>query len=60
MLPAGEWNTYDITAKGHTISLSVNGKVVSEFTQAEVPEGYVALEAEGYRIEFRNVRVKPL
>jgi hypothetical protein len=60
ILPAGEWNTYDITAKGRTISLSVNGKVVSEFTQAEVPEGYVALEAEGYRIEFRNVRVKPL
>lgn len=58
--PAGEWNTYDITAKGRTISLSVNGKVVSEYTGTEVPEGYVALEAEGFRIEFRNIRVKPL
>jgi hypothetical protein len=58
--PAGEWNTYDITAKGRTITLSVNGKVVNEYTETEVLEGYVALEAEGYRIEFRNVRVKPL
>ena len=38
----------------------MNGKVVSEYTQTEIPEGYVALEAEGYRIEFRNIRVKPL
>lgn len=58
--PAGEWNTYDITAQGRTISLSVNGKVVSEYTNTEIVEGYVALEAEGYRIEFRNIRVKPL
>ena len=58
--PAGEWNTYDIAAKGRTISLSVNGKVVNEYTGTEVLEGYVALEAEGYRIEFRNIRVKPL
>jgi len=58
--PAGEWNTYDITARGRTISLSVNGKVVSEYNNTEIMEGYVALEAEGYRIEFRNIRVKPL
>jgi hypothetical protein len=58
--PAGEWNVYDITAQGRVISLSVNGKLVSEYTQTEVPEGYLALEAEGYRIEFRDIRVKPL
>ena len=58
--PSGEWNTYDITARGPTISLSVNGKTVSDYTRTEIPEGYVALEAEGYRIEFRNIRVKPL
>jgi hypothetical protein len=57
---AGEWNTYDVAAKGRTITLSVNGKVVNEYTQTEVLEGYVALEAEGYRIEFRNIRVQPL
>jgi len=58
--PAGEWNVYDITARGRTISLAVNGKLVSEYTQTEIPEGYLALEAEGYRIEFRRIRVKVL
>jgi hypothetical protein len=58
--PVGEWNEFDITAKGRTISLAVNGKVVSEYTECEVPTGYVGLEAEGFHIEFRNLRIKPL
>lgn len=58
--PVGEWNTYEITCRGRTISLAVNGETVSEFTECEVPKGYVGLEAEGFRVEFRNIRVKPL
>jgi hypothetical protein len=58
--PAGEWNTYEIRAVGKTISLWVNGAVTSEFTECEVPRGHVGLEAEGYRIEFRNLKVKRL
>lgn len=58
--PAGEWNAYEITCRGRTISLAVNGETVNEFTQCDVPKGYVGLEAEGFRIEFRNIRVKPL
>ena len=58
--PVGEWNTYEITAKGRAIALDVNGATVSEFTECDVPKGYVGLEAEGYRIEFRNIRIKPL
>jgi hypothetical protein len=57
---AGEWNTYDIRCEGRKIALSVNGAVTSEFTQCDVPKGYIGLEAEGYRIEFRNIRVEPL
>jgi hypothetical protein len=58
--PAGEWNTYEITCKGKDITLWVNGGVTCEWHDCEVPRGYVGLEAEGYRIEFRNVKVKPL
>jgi len=58
--PAGEWNVYEIRAEGRILSLWVNGAVVSEFTECEVPRGYVGLEAEGYRIEFRNVKLKAL
>jgi len=58
--PAGEWNTYEIRAAGGTITLWVNGAVVNEYAECEVPRGYVGLEAEGYRIEFRNLKLKPL
>lgn len=58
--PAGEWNWYDIRCEGRKIALSVNGAVVSEFAQCELPRGYLGFEAEGFRIEFRNLRVKEL
>ncbi len=58
--PAGEWNTYEIRAVGKTITLWVNGAVVNEYTECEVSRGFIGLEAEGYRIEFRNVKIKKL
>ena len=42
------------------MTLWVNGAVTNQWHDCEVPKGYVGLEAEGYRIEFRNVKVKPL
>ncbi|RPJ80998.1 MAG: DUF1080 domain-containing protein, partial [Acidobacteria bacterium] len=56
--PAGEWNTYEIRAVGKTIGLWVNGTVTSEFKECDVEKGHVGLEAEGFRIEFRNLKVK--
>jgi hypothetical protein len=58
--PAGEWNVYELKATGKTIALWVNGAVTSEFTECAVPRGHVGLEAEGFRIEFRNLKVKLL
>ncbi len=58
--PAGEWNTFETTCKGKSVTLWVNGAVTNEWKSCEVPKGFVGLEAEGYRIEFRNVKVKPL
>ncbi len=57
---AGEWNAYHIRCEGKTLTLSVNGGVMSEFNQCATPKGYIGLEAEGYRIEFRNLRVREL
>jgi hypothetical protein len=56
--PAGEWNTYEIKATGKKITLWVNGAVTNEYDGCEVLSGYVGLEAEGYRIEFRNLKLK--
>lgn len=58
--PAGEWNTFEITCKGKDMSLWVNGAVTLEWHDCAVPRGYVGLEAERFRIEFRHVKVKPL
>jgi len=58
--PAGEWNTYEITCRGKEMILWVNGAVTSRWKECEVPRGYAGLEAEGWRIEFRNVKVKTL
>ncbi len=58
--PAGEWNTFEVTCKGKDMSLWVNGAETCAWHECEVPRGYVGLEAEGYRIEFRNVLVKEL
>jgi len=57
--PAGEWNTYELVARGRTLSLWVNGAVTSEIA-VDVPRGHFGLEAEGWRIEFRKLKVKPL
>ena len=58
--PAGEWNTIEITARGKTLTLWVNGKVTCQFDDCGAERGHVGLEGEGYRIEFRNLQVKEL
>jgi hypothetical protein len=56
----GEWNAYEITAKADRLTLWVNGAVTNVMNGLEVLEGFVGLEAEGYKIEFRNIRIKEL
>lgn len=58
--PAGEWNTYKVRAVGKVITLWVNGTTTSELSDCEVPRGYFGVEAEGFSVEFRNIRLKQL
>jgi len=58
--PVGEWNVFEITAKGDLLTLWVNGAVTCEFSGCGKPKGLVGVEGEGYRIEFRNMKVKEL
>ncbi len=58
--PAGEWNTFEINCKGKDISVWVNGSTTCEWHDCQALRGYVGLEAEGYRIEFRKVMLKEL
>ncbi|MCC6287704.1 MAG: DUF1080 domain-containing protein [Chitinophagaceae bacterium] len=56
-LGAGEWNVYTIVCVDGTIKLSVNGKFVNGIRQSSQRKGYLCLEAEGARIEFRNLQI---
>ena len=58
--PAGEWNTLELTAAGKVLTLWVNGAVTCQFADCGQAKGYLGLEGEGYRIEFRNLKVKAL
>ncbi|QOY88502.1 3-keto-disaccharide hydrolase [Paludibaculum fermentans] len=58
--PAGEWNHFLIRAEGDRITLSVNGEVVNELTGVGMRRGYIGLEAEGYEITFRNLKLQTL
>ncbi len=58
--PAGEWNTFEVTARGKVLTLWVNGAVTCEFPDCGRAKGYIGLEGEGYRIEFRNLLIKLL
>lgn len=58
--PAGEWNHYDITCRGDTVKLVVNGVLQNEGTGASASAGNICLQSEGSPIEFRDVVIQPL
>jgi hypothetical protein len=57
---AGNWNTFEVTAKGRDLLLWVNGYPCAPFHDCGLDEGYLGLEGEGYLITFRNLKVKVL
>lgn len=58
--PAGEWNTYDIICNGNTIELHVNGLLQNVATDCSVSKGGIGFQAEGSKIQFRNLWIEPI
>jgi hypothetical protein len=58
--PAGEWNHYELRAQGARLTLAVNGAVVNELPNCGLRRGYIALEAEGFEVTFRNLKLQVL
>ncbi len=56
--PAGQWNHYRIRAVGGDVTLWVNGVEVNGATACSPRRGYLALEAEGAPVAFRNLRLR--
>lgn len=58
--PLGEWNKYEITCKGDTVLLVINGQKVNTAKKADRSKGRIALQSEGAEIHFRNVKLTPV
>jgi hypothetical protein len=56
----GKWNTFEITAKGRTISVLINGQKTVELNNGLWAEGPFALQHGQGVIKFRKVAIKPL
>lgn len=59
-LPSPDWNHYRIVCNDGTISLAVNGKVVTKGKDANPRKGYICIESEGGIVHYRNIRIKEL
>jgi hypothetical protein len=58
--PAGQWNHYRIRAVDGEVRLWVDGVEVNGATACSPAHGYLALESEGARVTFRNLRLREL
>jgi len=60
MKPPGEWDYIEVSAQGPVLTVVMNGVEVCKYSTCGMPAGYIALEAEYYHIEFRNLQLKEL
>lgn len=58
--PVGEWNTYEVVAKGDTVVVSINGKRITTVTSHEyAKDGHIGFQSEGAEIHWKNIRIRP-
>lgn len=53
----GQWNEYEIAARGGVVTLKINGRVVNQTEGCDVVPGKICLTSEGSEIHFRNVQI---
>lgn len=58
--PQGEWNVYEITVAGDTITTAVNGHLINRVTGVLPSGGTIGFQSEGTPIDFRNITLTPL
>ena len=56
----GKWSTYEITAKGRQLTVTLNGTKTAELNNGLYAEGPIALQHGAGTIKFRKVAIKPL
>jgi serine/threonine protein kinase len=64
IVPAGQWLTLEVLARGNHIIIKVNGEITADFTDEarRFSTGYIALQQHTPRtvVEFRKIEIKQL
>ncbi len=56
----GNWNTYEITADGAHLTLTLNGVITVDIEDAKLSGGHIALQWGSGTVTFRKVEIQPL
>jgi hypothetical protein len=57
---AGQWNTYEITARGKHFTVILNGTRTVDVDDSKHARGPIALQYAAGTVKFRKVQIKPL
>ena len=57
--PAGEWHTFEITAKGETLEVKLNDVLVTTASNIKNGEGHIGIQGEHGLLEFRRIELHP-
>ncbi|MCC6588683.1 MAG: DUF1080 domain-containing protein [Bryobacterales bacterium] len=55
-----EWNSYEIQVNGDKWNVKLNGKSILKATEGKSKVGHIGLQSNGFKMEFRNIKLKPL
>ena len=60
-LDSDDWRTFEVTCAGPRVRVKLDGREVMDFTDPEpVLRGQIGLQHNKGRVEFRNIKLKPL
>lgn len=58
---SAEWQSFEVTARGGEFTVKLDGKVVLSYTDSQpLRRGHIGLQYNSGKVEFRNVKLKPL
>ena len=56
----GQWNSYEITARGPRLQVTLNGQEMVDVEDSQFASGPIALQYGAGVVRFRNVRIREL
>jgi quinoprotein glucose dehydrogenase len=58
---SGKWNSFDITADGSHLIVTLNGQITADTRDSKLTAGTIGLQAAGSGVlRFRNIKIRPI